>query len=806
MKKHQKRKLSLLIAIALVLFTASHMVPAYAEPDPGHQDVVVSGITYSWDGFVYVGLVGSSFAGTAISVPEDYHLIMGDTSDSLNGVTVSIATGGSLEIFDDKVFEGTITPSDGAFLRFGSAASVPAGITLYDASGAASFTGNVDPSVTFCYNETLLKWVRFIPPFMDINIGGFNAATDTISVSYKYTGETDYRVASDYAPEEDPGFPGNYSGTFELAGIPNQWDCRVDVKITLSSTRSIIMAAADCDSDDLSSYISPGGTEFNTIIDLSANNWVGISLAYPNSGNPDITEEANNNLYAYYAADQDGVKALFAEELICRLMDPSLFEYFGMPETTDASSRSANVATLLSRIQASGSSYTVTAKDPGGADHTITVQDYNVNWGNNFNNGQPVVSTLPVYTLENVDQVLICTDFNDRTGRGNNFLICDIDDTRDDETDFINFSNGAEERAGGVCFTVTSINPATIKCGGMGRFMTRLNEEGLYTIEVNGGAPASFLRVTNPVRGGGRIRLLKSSEKYLAIGGEGETKAYGLIGDAGSNVDPVWTTGNNRNAKARVYVGDSTIHLYPLVGSTGLSQTGITSVELVEPSQTDGVTLNASDLSDISLSFSSNFYDEIPLKFIFEGGAEKYITVVRVGLVIQYQYLGGDPDRGLDDHGDPIVDHGEIIQDYQNTTISYDYSYFNGEQIAVWATYYHPTSDHTGGASDYMMYLTFNNGTHRVISASDTAHSFNGRIDATSDEVASTTFLIGFEQAREYFDGNVWIGQRTETTYHEGGFYATVLNAGFDDNTTYSGTQMGSGKGVYWDGHISFYR
>nr|MCR4777395.1 hypothetical protein [Lachnospiraceae bacterium] len=494
-----------------------------------------------------------------------------------------------------------------------------------------------------------------------------------------------------------------------------------------------------------------------------------------------------------------------AEELICRLMDPSLFEYFGMPETND-SNRATNVATLLTRIQASGSPYTVTAKDPGGADHTITVQDYTINWGNNFNNGQPVVSTLPVYTLENVDQVLICTNFNDSTGRGNNFLICDIDDTYNPETDFINFSEGAVERAGGVSFTLSSVNPATIKCGGMGRFMTILNEEGLYTIEVNGGAPASFLRVTNPVQGGGRIRLLKSSEKYIAIGGVGETKAYGLIGDAGSNVDPVWTTSNNRNAKARVYVGDSTIHLYPLAGATGLSQTGITSVELVDPSQTDGVTLDASNLSDISLSFSSNFYDEIPLRITFEGGTVKNITIVRVGLVIQYQYLGGDPDRGLDDHGDPIVDHGGIIQDYQNRTISYDYSYFSGEQIAVWATYYHPTSDHTGGASDYMLYLTFNNGTHRVISASDTAHSFNGRIDATSNEVASTTFLIGFEQAREYFDGNVWIGQRTETTYHEGGFYATVLNAGFDDNTTYSGTQMGSGKGVYWDGHISFYR
>ena len=126
----------------------------------------------------------------------------------------------------------------------------------------------------------------------------------------------------------------------------------------------------------------------------------------------------------------------------------------------------------------------------------------------------------------------------------------------------------------------------------------------------------------------------------MAVKGEGETKAYGLIGDNGSNTDGIWATGNNESAVARVYVGDSTIHLYPLTGNgTGLSGTGITSVELADSDQADGVTLVTTDLTDVTLSFESNFYDEIPLKITFEGGTVKYLTVIRVGLVIQYQYL-----------------------------------------------------------------------------------------------------------------------------------------------------------------------
>ena len=818
--------------------------------DGEHDPVEVSGITYDWDGNVYVGFVGSEYSGTAISIPADYHLIMGTGSNSLAGVTVSMASGAWLEIYDGVAFQGTVTPSGDACLKFADAGSVPDSITLYEADCQTLFLDNTDNIAdignhTFIYLEDEGKWVDLVSsPWINVNLGGFDPEADDLTVEYKYTGGnyTALTLEEDQFENrlflfEDPEFPGNYSGGFEPANIPDNWDNKISIRFTLDSRRDptparIILAElqirhpegyegtggamglrpGDSINDTetgITAALNNDGTVFTadniTVDDLE---WIGISPGFPDSGDPAITEKADDYLYAYYADDADGVKALFAEELICRLMDPSLFDYFGMPEITGSeaeqrATRAANVTTLLSRIEASGSSYQVTAMDPNGTPHNINVQDYTVNWGVSSETGSPVESTLPVYTMENINQVLICRDFNDETGRGTDFLICNIN------TDATEISEGGEHAAVGVRFCVDSINPSTIKSGGMGRMETVINDEGIYTIETNGGAPASFLRVTDPVQGAEMIRLLKASENYLAIGGEGEPNAYGLIGDNGRHVDKVWATSIDDTAVARVYVGDNTIHLYPLNNASGVTYTDILSVELEDPAQEDGVILDASDPSDVTLTFRSNFYDEIPLKIIFEGNRVRHLTIVRVGLVIQYEYLRGDSNSGEDD---PHT--GEVRLDYLDGggSLTYTYNYFgdghgNGaEQVAIWATYYHPTNDPTGGSADVVLYLTFDNGDHRVVYADDQSHNFNGRVAMDNGCVASTSFLIGFDQTADHFDGNVWIGSRENFDYREGGFYATVLNEGFDDATTYGGTQIGSGKGVYWDGHISFYR
>ena len=806
MRFFQRRKLSVLLA-GLFCFM-SVMQPALpVRADGEHDPVEIDGITYEWDD-AYVGVVGTEGPEGDISVPEDYHLVMGDElmgNNTLNGITVSLSSGAWLEIYGNVNFQGSISASDGAYLTLNGLDSVPSYLTLYEEDAETSFSGIEDSwSHTFCYIGELGRWA-ILPgdPWVNIGFGGFDPETDTVTVQFKYTGESeeDYRTFGndDLGLWEDESFPGNFNGGFGLFDIPDPWDNEIQVKVVLESTRSVIMLAADNDTGDLSDCISNSGTEFNITLTYDECSWFGISLGYADSGNPEIAEKACEYLYAYCPTGGKTVKELFAEELVCRLMDPSLFEYFGMPEITGndqerAATRAGNVTEMATnRITEDGDPYSVTAKDTHGNNVNIVVQNYKVTWGVSSEDGSEVSCILPVYTLTNINEVLICTDFNAETGSGSSFYICNI------SNDFINLSDGGGVSDGGVLFLVDSLNPATVKAGAMGRMETVLNDDGLCTIEVNGGAPASYLRVTDPVHNSERIRFLKTSEKYLAVSGEGETKDYGLIGDNGSNIDGIWATGNNESAVARVYVGDSTIHLYPLRSGTGLSGTGIVSAELIDSTQASGVTLDDSDLTDITLTFTSNFYDEIPIKITFESGSVKYITIIRVGLVIQYQYLDGNPNEAV-----PGGDHGTIRLDYQNTGITYDYNYFDGEQIAIWATYYHPTTDNTGGANDYVLYLTYDDGSHRVLTAVDTAHNFNGHLAATANEVASTTFLIGFAQARDHFDDNVWIGQREDFQY--GGFSATVLNEGYDDPTTYSGTQMGSGKGVYWDGHITFYR
>ncbi|MBQ3911340.1 MAG: hypothetical protein II694_00010, partial [Lachnospiraceae bacterium] len=224
------------------------------------------------------------------------------------------------------------------------------------------------------------------------------------------------------------------------------------------------------------------------------------------------------------------------------------------------------------------------------------------------------------------------------------------------------------------------------------------------------------------------------------------------------------------------------------------------------------------NMSDIKITFDSNFYASIPLNITYSDGGTRKLTINRIGLVINYSYLMGDPNKDVDK-----ADIMDIGFDGRDDRINVKYDYYGGEQIIVYATYYTPTNDPTGGSSDLSLYLTFEDGTHRVITAdnNDTlregragevpSRGFNGRVVATDNAVAATVFLIGFAQAKTKASDGVWIGNIKDTYYKDEGradhigFYASVLNSGWDDDNSFGGAQIGSGKGIYWDGHISWY-
>ena len=70
--------------------------------------------------------------------------------------------------------------------------------------------------------------------------------------------------------------------------------------------------------------------------------------------------------------------------------------------------------------------------------------------------------------------------------------------------------------------------------------------------------------------------------------------------------------------------------------------------------------------------------------------------------------------------------------------------------------------------------------------------------------MATTSFIIGFLPAH-HDDGSDIREQTFRNKFgNTGGMSATVINAGYDDPDSYSGTQIGSGQGVYWNGEVSW--
>lgn len=729
--------------------------------------------------------------------------------------TVVTSTGNiSIEEGGHLIIEGTLTVEDGGkitgsgddhYLRVCEGAVVT-GLPLYaetpDNDVSNFFSNPNHGEYEFRYDSETGKWIcPFDPewPVFYFNVGGLKFSdneneNESIELKYKYSEEDSYIVADPVVTYDD-GMTVGYG--ISLKEIPETAD-KIYLQLTFfpaaESTKTIVCWATmdnefDFRYEDISGYTLEHVFRIDDVVN--------VSLGYLNSGNPEITDTANDYLYAYTGTD-DEIKGYLATELYRRFIEVPMFENFGLGNAED----------LASRIEMTGSLGDINAIDKDGTSVTIPVNNYKVSWGYNMDNGDPVESNIPVYTLPDAESFLICTDFNKDNGTGETFYI------RKAHADEVPFDGTAQEA---IPVVVSSINPETIVIGGMGADTTVQNSDNVYAFNLNSrwlnqnfNGPS---QPTDPADYGTIVRIMIGSETYVMLTGDGETKNYGGIGNNGFGTDTIWNTSADGDAEASVYIGLSTLYIRPLAEETGVSVREITSVELADESLAAGVHIVTKDNGDIEITFDSNFYATIPLNITYSDGKTRQLTINRVGLVIQYGYLSGDPNE---DHDTP--DHLDMGFDHREGTIGLDYDYFAGEQIAVYGIYYTPTNDPTGNSSDLSLYMTFDDGTHRVITAEnndiltlsgggEVNRGFDGRMAATNDSVATTVFLIGFAEAKT-FDGILWIGNITDTYYtYNGnkGFYANVLNAGWDDDDNFGGTQVGSGKGIYWDGHITWY-
>ena len=163
------------------------------------------------------------------------------------------------------------------------------------------------------------------------------------------------------------------------------------------------------------------------------------------------------------------------------------------------------------------------------------------------------------------------------------------------------------------------------------------------------------------------------------------------------------------------------------------------------------------------VEFESNFYDSVPLKITYANGDSRNLTIERIGLVINYFYL--------EDRGHPGDDTGEIEYDCKPQTLTFNYNYQAGEQIIVYATYYHPTSDPTtGNSGNVILHLKYDDGSEVYMESNAgnewTNNGGSGYLAASGGGVATTTFFIDFMES-----GN----GTSNTTTSIPGFYATFL-------------------------------
>lgn len=847
-RKHSKY-LSLLLSAVLVL-TMIHKwwIPSVADDPVPPATVYQDGITYNHVGDGRYEAIIADVSGAEsvsgnddITVPGGYTLEIRDTDFNVHSISVqdggsllintsggvektvtvdslNLATGSNLEIFGDGRLAGAVNASADAGMSLGSYANKPASIAaLYGTDAQTAI--NSCSGTHFIYLGDEQKWAIDASPYcFYVDFGDYPGTFDVAI----------YKESTPLTSVVTWNNPDMNAKVFMVTdGSWNPWTGDpATVKVTVTTPdsaenppKTFVDAGIGWD-DNIMNYatciMDPARVEGRTFTYTYTNpadldgypHDMHFAVGYPNSGMKEIVDTVDNYLYAYDITytDTDATIDRLAQELYARFFEVSMFESFGLdmpgPDDDNATleaKRANNLPILKSKIQAVGDPYTITVTLANGTPVARNAQNYQITWGVDMNDGSPVVSTIPVYELADHNEFLVCTDFgpfNTTTERqGSTFY------SRIANQDEIQFYDDATQRECVIYSNVT--NYSGIMAGGNGSEMIVQNSDGIFTFQIATRYPdnARF------ADWGTRCRILSSTETYVAllgVDGEKEEKAYGGLGLNGVEEDNVWRAKTTTNAaeviEAHVYIGDSSIYIASLGNDvTGVDSKKITSVTLDDSSLAGGVTIGGAVDGKVKVTFASNFYDRIPVTITYEDGTKSKLVIVRVGLVIQYEYLF--------DQGDG-VHTGEIRYDCKPDMCTFDYDYFGkGEQVLVYATYYHPSNDHTTGNSDELyLNLRFADGSSRIISSVDNTRNFNGYRAANGGAVATTSFIIGFAPAKELDQYGVYTDNIISQTYCEGPFNATVLNAGYNDATTYGGTQSGSGKGVYWDAQINWYK
>ena len=545
-------------------------------------------------------------------------------------------------------------------------------------------------------------------------------------------------------------------------------------------------------------YELMGGDPYNTPVFY-------FGVGYNNEGDAGIINQVKEYIYAYskdtdYYDDSqnsgvkndDDIKFAFAADLYGKFIEVDSFGSFGIPRPDSEQAIADGIAQLYERItlRADG---TTNATKADGTQVSVTTYSADILWGYSWPDEEHVGGELvksvniPVYALDNLNEILICTDYDSERGEGNTYFVRDV---ATDATPFTRY--GANNGDEGIAI-VNDFGHVVIGGNGTESTLT-FKSDNYITIEQTPGRRNHVSDYVPDVsRLNCRVRIMGADATYIAIHGEGETKNYDSMGFNGNETDTIYETGED--IVARVFVGETTLLINPIqVAGLGDDNTKITDVRLEDETVSAGVSIDKSDLNNIKVEFKSNFYDSVTLVVEYNDSATKEIVIERIGLVIHYLYLMDDGEgtkTGKIEYGC----YGE------SEHIDFTYDFYAGEQIIVYATYYHPSDYSTaGGDNDLKLVVTYGDGTKKEISSMPGGHINGGSYGA----VDTTTFFITYLPAKELLPDDNWGEMITHQNYM-GGMHALVVNDGYDNDTRFGGAQMGNGSGVYWDGDVDWF-
>jgi len=744
----------------------------------------------------------------SILVPADYHFIVENTTVVANSITVE--AGGYLEILGTGSLTVTtlnataVTDSTpGSYLMLNKNTNRPSCVSvLFDITeGAVDITDDSKWSeflFEYISDENITGWCTHTSPSCEyaVFIEGYEDGCSQVKVSFSSDSRVSYSTPVNVEVEEE-----NSMTIGRINEVPESTtNVKISVTINGGSHKKIYYAFSGNPGDEKEIQDNKYGElsyeiEFNHSLNEEDSGYipheVHVILANEKEGTSATKNLINNELYAYSdlngdsSVDATDMKLGLATELCARffwdkggIIDDGVFDIYKPLDLYDPSDE----ATSRILISDAGS---ITAKDADYNDTSIKRYRYTINLRKN-NLESDVIAEGYVYGLTGYNQILVYT--------GTGFFIR----STSDEVTFYSDSNHPENNDTAIGIK-SSFKSSNVRIGGNGSSQgsEAINPEGdeVYCVNIankmsqgsplpNGGWFVDYFNryytsytSLNGYSGCNKVRIINPAQTYVIVNTEGESKnVYGINSE---QVDRVSQTGTGKQTD--VFIGNNAVHI-EAVSSDIAAVASIKSVKLKDNSMADGVVISKVADDDFKVEFKSNFYDSVPLIITYGNDVEKELTINRIGLVVQSMYLDDNANTFRFYHG------GE------QGSASCSYNYRAGQTVIVYATYYHPSSDVTGGSSNLSLFVTNDDGTTQIINK--TAYT-----PATTDSVAMTDFVIAFRQGREIFeDGN--FGSNIDPSMQ--GMHAIVLNNGFDDNTTFSGTQIGSGKGVYWNGRIEW--